>query len=526
MNTTEATTVMTLDASARLHAGRQPDKPAIVCEDREVTFLQVHRDSNRAARALLRDGAMAGSRVAYLGYESELLYELALACAKIGAVFVPVNWRLTEPEIDHILRDSTAVTVFAESAFHNKITRLRPLLPALKTVVEVDGPGGHGPGLAGWRAGASDADLGHAPTADDPVLQIYTSGTTGLPKGVVLAHRSFYTLPLATADRGGDWIDWRADDVSLISLPGFGIAGLGWFMHGFAAGATNVVMRMWISEEAVRLIQAKSVTITFVAPAMLRLMIDEPMARPDAFRSLRKIAYGAAPIGRELLRESLEIFGCDFAQIYASTEAGSVAACLRPSEHTGEGGLLDSVGRACPGNQVTIVDETGAALPAGEIGQVCVRTPACMVGYWNNPEATRRALADGWLRMGDSGYLDQNGYLFLVGRLNDTIIAGGQNIYPAEIEKALCVHPAVVDAGVVGVPHRLWGEEICAFVVLRPDQRVTPRQLTRYLRGAVADYKIPRRWEFVPELPRNPGGKVLRRVLREQAGPAGEGEST
>lgn len=512
----DAPTVRTLDASALRHAALRPDKTAILCEGREISYLRLHRDSNRAARALLGAGARSGNRVAYLGRESELFYELALACAKAGAVFVPVNWRLTRPEVDHILRDSGAVTLFAEPDLLARIEEVRPLLPALRTVVELDGSGGYS-GLERWLGAAPDEDLEPAAHADDPVVQIYTSGTTGFPKGVVLAHRSFYTLPGAIGDQGSDWIDWRADDVSLISLPGFGIAGMGWFMHGFAAGATNVVMRMWVSEEAVRLIRDASVTITFAAPAMLRMMLDEPMIEPGIFKSLRKVAYGAAPISAELLQESLEVFGCDFAQIYASTETGSVAVCLPPSQHVPGNPLLASAGRACPGNELKIIDADGNTLPPGEIGQVCVRTPAHMVEYWNNPEATSETLVDGWLRMGDAGYLGENGYLFLGDRINDTIIAAGQNIYPAEVEREICGHPAVADAGVVGVPHPLWGETVQAFVVLRPGERVTPRELTLFLRNRIADYKVPSRWEFMDTLPRNPGGKILRRVLREQA---------
>lgn len=513
----DAPKVRTLDAAALRHAALQPDKPAIWCEDREISYLRLHRDSNRAARALLGTGVRRGDRVAYLGHESELFYGLALACAKAGAVFVPVNWRLTEPEIDHILRDSGAVVLFAEPGLLARIAELRPLLPALRAVVQLDGSGGQCPGLERWLDTASEEDLEPTARPDDPVIQIYTSGTTGFPKGVVLAHHSFYMLPEDVGDQGGGWVDWRADDVSLISLPGFGIAGLGWFMDGFAAGATNVVMRMWVGEEAVRLIRDMSVTITFVAPAMLRMMLDEPMAKPAIFKSLRKVTYGGAPISTELLRESLEVFGCDFAQAYGSTETGRFATCLLPSAHIPGSKLLESAGRACPGNEIKIIDTNGITLPPGEVGQVCVRTPAPMLEYWKNSEATARTLVDGWIHMGDAGHLDENGYLFLGDRINDTIIAAGQNIYPAEVEKAICSHPAVADVGVVGVPDQLWGDAVQAFIVLRPGEHVTPRQLTVFLRNRIADYKVPSRWQFVETLPRNPSGKILRRVLREQA---------
>lgn len=508
---------ITLDASSLRNAALRPDKLAVVCEDREISYLRLHRESNRAARALLDSGVRRGDRVAYLGHESELFYGLALASAKAGAVFVPVNWRLTQPEIDHILRDSGAVTLFAEPDLLAKTAELRPLLPALRTVVELDGAGGECPGLQRWLGAARADDLEPTAAPHDPFVQIYTSGTTGLPKGVVIAHRSIYMLPEDAGDPNGGWVDWHADDVSLISMPGFALAGMGWFMDGFAAGATNVVMRRWVSEEAVRLIHEKSVTITFVAPAMLRMMLDEPMANPDTFKSLRKITYGGAPIGIDLLWESLKVFGCDFAQIYASTETGRFVTCLTPAAHILGSRLLASVGKAGPGNEIKIIDHNGNTLPPGEVGQVCARTPEPMLEYWNNPEATARTLVDGWIHMGDAGYLDKDGYLFLGDRINDTIIVAGQNIYPAEVEKAISAHPAVADVGVVGVPDPLWGDAVQAFIVLRPGEQVTSRQLMLFLRGRIADYKVPSHWRFIDTLPRNPSGKILRRVLREQA---------
>lgn len=510
----------TLDASSLRHAALRPDKPAILCQDREISYLRVHRESNRAAHALPLASARRGDRIAYLGHESELFYELAVACAKAGTVFVPVNWRLTAPEVDHILRDSGAVVLFVEREYLAKVEALRADLPSLRTVVQLDGPAGPDEGYETWKATAGPdaaADLDPVAAPDDPVVQIYTSGTTGFPKGVVLAHRSFYTLPEATGDDGADWIDWREDDVSMISLPGFGIAGMGWFMHGFAVGATNVVLRMYVPEEAVRLIRDESVTITFVAPAMLRMMLDEPGVEPTTFKSLRKVAYGAAPITTELLQESLDVFGCDFAQIYASTETGSVAVCLPPSQHVPGSPLLASAGKPCPGNEVKIIDADGNMLPPYEIGQVCIKTPSHMVEYWNHPEATAKTLVDGWLRMGDAGYLDENGYIFLGDRINDTIIAAGQNIYPAEVEKAIAAHPGVADVAVVGVPDALWGDAVQAFVVVKAGQQATPRELSRFLHDKLAGYKVPSRWEYIDAIPRNPGGKILRRVLREQA---------
>ncbi|MER5299431.1 long-chain-fatty-acid--CoA ligase [Streptomyces lasiicapitis] len=510
------------------HAAERGGHTAVICEDRRTSYASLHRDSSRAAHALLASGLGRGSRVAYLGRESEHYYTAVLACAKAGAVIVPVNWRLTAGEVAHILADSGAELLFVDEEFAATAEQVLSgeAAGALHTVVRLDGRAAdgardRGAGLRAWYAGFPEQAPEPGTGADDAVLQIYTSGTTGLPKGVVIAHRTFFTLPeairAAGAD-GGDWIDWRATDVSLISLPGFGIAGLGWFLHGLCAGATHVVMPMYAAGEAVRLIGQYGVTITFVAPAMLQMMLDERGVTPESFASLRKIAYGAAPISPSLLQRSLAVFGCQLAQIYASTEAGSVAVCLPPSDHRVGSALLKAAGKVCPGNDIKIVDKDGNTLGPGEIGQVCIRTPARMLGYWRRPEATAAALAGGWLHMGDAGYLDADGYLFLCDRINDTIIVAGQNIYPAEVEKQLGEHPAVADAAVVGVPDERWGEAVHAAVVLRPGMAARPRELLLFLHGRLADYKIPIRYHVLDSLPRNPSGKILRRAVREQLG--------
>jgi acyl-CoA synthetase (AMP-forming)/AMP-acid ligase II len=513
----------TLASRAIEHASARGDHPAIICEDRRIDYRRLHSDSNRVARALQGAGIELGARIGYLGKESEHYYTSLLACAKLGAVLVPVNWRLTSREVDHILSDSGAQLLMYDSEYRNTVERIQAELPQLRRLVCVDraGDGDHGQGLRDWSAGFDDADLPLVTGSDDAVVQIYTSGTTGLPKGVVLANRSFFTLPVAMSTAGVAWLDWLATDVSLITLPGMGIAGIGWFLHGFNAGATNVVMRMFEPGEAVRLVQAWDVTTTFAAPAMLQLMLDECGGDSSMFTSFRKIAYGAAPISEELLSRCIEIFGCEFAQIYSSTEAGSVAVCLPPAAHTVGSPLLRAAGQVCPGNELKIVpaaDESSVSsepVAHGVIGQVCIRTPAVMLEYWNNPAATAAALQDGWLHMGDLGYVDGNGYLFLCDRVSDTIIVAGQNIYPAEIEKQLSRHPEVVEVAVLGMPDQRWGDSVHASLVLTPGATVTPRQLNLFLRGQLADYKLPTGYSFVPRLPRNPAGKILRREIRD-----------
>jgi fatty-acyl-CoA synthase len=246
------------------------------------------------------------------------------------------------------------------------------------------------------------------------------------------------------------------------------------------------------------------------------MMLAEPAATADRFRSLRKVVYGGSPISRELMLQCIERLGPVLTQAYACAESGSFVSALTAADHVPGSAVLSSAGRVCPGNEVRILGDDDEELPRGEIGRIAIWSPAHFVEYWRMPEATEQMLRDGWLHTGDAGYLDEKGYLFLRDRINDTIIVAAQNIYPVEVEEALRAHPAVADVAVFGVPHPRWGEAVRAAVVLRDGEQVTPRELMRFLRGRIADFKIPTGYSFVDALPRNPTGKVLRRVLKEQ----------
>ncbi|SDC79576.1 fatty acid--CoA ligase [Actinokineospora iranica] len=499
-----------------LHAAERGEQLAIICEGRQVSYGELGRRGNRIARALLAAGIAAGTRIAYLGKESEHYYAIFFACAKIGAVLVPINFRLAPEEVDHILRDSGAELLFCEREFHPTAVAGASELDSLRLVVDLDGDGERGDGLADWIAPYPDDDLVVTAEPGDPIVQIYTSGTTGLPKGVVIAHRSFFAIRDLLAEHGLPWLDWFPDDRSLISIPGFHIAGIWWAMQSFNAGVPIVAMRMFDPGEAVRLIRELRVTTTLAVPAMLQMMVQETAATPADFASLRMVNYGGSPISETLLLRCQEVLGCALVQMYGLTESGNAAICLPPEDHVPGSPRMRAAGKPYPGVEVKVVDTAGNPVPNGQVGEICVRTPAVMLEYWGMPEATERTLVDGWLHTGDAGHLDEDGYVFISDRIKDVIIVAGENVYPAEVENALTKHPAVAEAAVIGVPEERWGEAVLAFVVPSPDAQATKRELMLFLRTLIGEFKVPTRYEFVEAIPRNPSGKILRRVLREQ----------
>jgi long-chain acyl-CoA synthetase len=500
----------TLAAVAAAHAERQPRVPAIVCAGRSLDYAGLHRESSRIAHAALADGLRPGDRVAYLGVESVDYYATLFACAKAGLVLVPINFRLAAPEVDHILRDSGSALLIVDDDLRQAIAPVVAELPGLR----VRGAGATD--FAAWTAGSPDTVPGPVSGPEDPVVQLYTSGTTGLPKGVVLAQRSLFAIRDQLAGAGLDWIDWQDGDRSLVGIPGFHVGGVWWSAQGFAAGVTNVAMPRFDPGGAVRLITELGITTACVVPSMLRLLLGEPDADKAAFATVRKIVYGGSPISETLLTEALPVFDCDFAQIYGLTETGNTAVCLPPADHVPGSSRLRAAGRPYPGVDCKIIDDTGAPLGPGEIGEVCLRTPARMVEYWGLPEATAATLVDGWIHTGDAGYLDEDGYVFIHDRLKDMIIVGGENVYPNEIENVLTKHPGVADAAVIGVPDDAFGEAVLAFVAPRPGAQVRAGDLLRFCRGRIAGFKVPSRFELVEKVPRNPSGKILRRELRDR----------
>jgi acyl-CoA synthetase (AMP-forming)/AMP-acid ligase II len=507
--------VRTLPELLRRQAKQRPTHTAIIFGDRRVSYAELDAAANRVANALIADGVAPGARVALLAKDSDRGYEVLLGCAKAGAVALSVNWRLAPREIAYIIRDAQAELVFVGRDFAAQLAAVRAELPGVRRIIVVSGDGGDWPTLHQWLTGHGDGDPDVACGPDDVVFQLYTSGTTGSPKGAQLPHRSLFGVIDSIARQGDTWIDWGPSDVLLLPLPSFHVAGVWWVARCLAAGATCIVMEAFVGWQVLEHIARHRVTKLCAVPAMLQVLLSEPTCRTTDVSSLTHIIYGASPVADALLQQAMATFRCAMVQIYGMTEVGNVAVSLRAEDHTAPANpRMRSAGRALPGVTLKIIDGHGRALPPRQIGEICIHSPANMVGYWHLDQATAETLRDGWIHSGDAGFLDEDGYLFIQDRVKDMIIYAGENIYPAEIENVLHDHPAVAEAAVIGVPDERWGETVKAVVVLRPGAAATAEDIIGFARGRIAAFKVPKSVDFATALPRTPSGKVKKAELR------------
>lgn len=506
---TTAGTIDTLHSALRSVAAHAPDRVSLACGEDSITYGELLEHSLSVAGGLVELGVGPGDRVAYLAHDSIYFYEILYACSLLGAVLVPVNWRLSAVETTFVLEDSKAEVLFLDE-LHGPGTGNSTTVPEHSISVQNST-------FERWRNTrtphqAHDSTL----TRDDAIVQMYTSGTTGSPKGVVLGHRSFFAVRELLDAANLDWIDWRPDDINLVALPSFHIGGLWWATQGLNAGVTTVVIPSFSAVAALEAIRTRGVTNTCLVPAMMLIILSEPSCEAADFVTLRKVVYGGSPIGRALLTRAQSVFDCEFAQIYGLTETGNTALCLPPSEHGSSMTRIDAAGRPYPGVDVAVVDQDGSPVPDGDIGEILIKSPARMIGYFDRAEATAETLIDGWIRTGDAGYSDSEGFIFIRDRVKDMIIVGGENVFPAEIEQALTEHEDIHDAAVIGIPDDRWGESVLAFVERRPSSTISTREVVKHLNKRIAAYKMPTGYEFVTAIPRNPAGKILRRSLREK----------
>ena len=510
--------MQTLGDIARYHGQARPDSPALSFEGRRSSFAEFDRHCSQVANALIAEGLTPGDRVAYVGKNSDHYFELLMGAAKAGVVPAPIGWRLAPAEIAYILQDSEARLVFVGPELIDQIESVAALMDGRPTVIamEAEGAGDH-PVFAAWRDAASDRDPLTALTPAHVAIQLYTSGTTGRPKGAMLTHANLLDMRRAAAKAPMDWNNWGPEDVSLVAMPVAHIGGTGWGIVGLLNGAHGIVAREFDPTKVLDFIAHDRVSKMFMVPAALQIVVRLPQAREVDYSRLSHILYGAAPIPLDLLRECIEVFGCGFCQQYGMTETTGTVVYLPPEDHDPAGNArMRSAGLPMPGVELKVIDETGATLPVGAVGEVAVRSPANMAGYWKLPEATAATIdADGWLRTGDAGYLDADGYLFIHDRVKDMIISGGENIYPAEVESAVYGHPSVAEVAVIGVPDDKWGEAVKAVVALKPGFDPDPEAIIAFARTRIAGFKTPKSVDFIAALPRNASGKILRRELRE-----------
>ncbi len=468
-----------------------------------VAFVELRDRVRRLATGLETAGVGPGDRVALMADNGLVFFDVYLAVAYLGAAAVPLNTQLTDPELVFILSNAEPTLTVATSQYAERLESIGSAGP----VIDADGNA-----YKDLLASVPLADMDRA-VEDDVALIIYTSGTTGRPKGVCLTQRglAFNGLTMALIQR------FRPDDVFLSTTPLYHAATGTRVCSMLADGQTHVVLRSFSPESFFAAVAEHRVTISILVPAQLRRILDHPGFEEADLSSLRLIVYGAAPTAGPLIRQAYERFGCGLYQGYGISECVTNLTGLLPEDHemamAGRSELLDSCGRVVPGVRIDLHDESGSVVAPGEIGEIWVRSEKVMAGYWRDPDQTAEALVDGWLRTGDLGRFDDDGYLYIVGRSKDMLISGGVNIYPSEIEAVLYDHPAVSEVAVVGRPDPEWGERPVAFVELRPEE--TLDGLLEWCRQRLAKIKVPDEFIAVDSFPRTVTGKIRKVELRE-----------
>jgi acyl-CoA synthetase (AMP-forming)/AMP-acid ligase II len=501
----------------RIVSSQYGSKFALMVNGKKATYRDFESRTSRIANALIRDGILPEDRIAILSRDCLDSIQLLFGAAKAKAVVVNINWRLTADEIAYILEDAKVKICFVDTDFTRLIPQIAKAARQLPSTILIPNGGSNSSSLDRWYERELDCCPQLSYNAADTVVQIYTSGTTGHPKGVQLPNLSFFAIAQEMERRGDRWIGWTDEAVTLLFGPTFHIGGLWWLVRGLALGSTNIVLAGFDPAAVLRTIEQYHVTKTCMVPAMMQVLLREPACQNTDFQSLDTIVYGGSPISTELLKRAMDVFQCEFCQIYGMTETGNMAVCLRPEHHkTGDDNRLRAAGIPLPGVEVQILDRDRYPVAVGDIGEIAIHSPARMVGYWQLPDVTQEVMVDEWIMTGDAGYRDEEGFIYVCDRLKDMIILAGENIYPAEIENVMRRHPDVVEVAVIGIPDDIWGEAIKAFVVRNPNSALRASELIQHIRVYLAEFKIPKSIDFVQELPRTASGKIMKRKLREK----------
>ncbi|QDM40369.1 fatty acid--CoA ligase [Altererythrobacter sp. TH136] len=498
----------TFDGALHHHAVERPEAVALRFEDRTTSWREFDETANRIANGLIGLGLTKGGRVAYLGKNSDRAIMLTLGAARAAVVFIPIIWRLAPAEIEYILEDSEAKVLFVEPSF-----AAVGETAAAQGMTVID--------MADGFEALVDAGAPTPPPSSvdehDIILQLYTSGTTGKPKGVMLSHANGIRQRANQIAAGVTWLLNDPGDATVVAMPYGHIGGVGFALLATNGGQEMIVHAEFDPGAVIEAVERYSVKRIFLVPAAIGILLQHPRAATADFSSIETLSYGASPIPLPLLQQAVDRLGCGFVQAYGMTETWGTVVALPPEDHLpGREQKMISAGKALPGVGIRIIDEDGNTLPVGTIGEIAVSSPNNMAGYWKKPEESAKTMfAEGWIRTGDAGVLDEEGYLFIQDRIKDMIITGAENVYPAEVESAIHGHPAVLEAAVIGVPDPRWGEAVKAMVVLKPGAEATAEAIIAHARTRIAGFKCPKSVEFIDALPRNPSGKILRRELRE-----------
>ena len=501
-----------------------PDRAAIVFEGRRLTFDRLQHQVNRLANALANLGLQPGQRVAFMDVNTPELIQTYLACVQLDAIFVPLNYRARAHEVSQMLQLCDPTLFIVGRRYQDLVDSVIQDSPSLRHVIALEQRPTHDWLFFDDLISSAPADELHYPSSadTDTTLLLFTSGTTGAPKAVKLTHQSFSSYMLSSVTPA----DPEVEERNLLSLPMYHVAGIQSALAAIYGGRTLLLARQFEAQQWMELVQREKAHRAGMVPTMLKQVLDHPRFPDYDLSSLRIISYGAAPMPPEVIRKAIQLLPhARFINAFGQTETASTITMLSPEDHVLEGDpeevekrlrRLTSVGRALDDVEIAILDENGAPLPQGQEGEVAARGPRLMSGYWDDEQATRSAFHDDWLLTGDRGYLDKDGYLYLSGRSKDFIKRGGEMISPQEVEDALLSHPGVQEAAVIGVPDTQWGERVRAVVVPSSAHPPTSDDLIRHCSRHMASFKRPESVVFVTEIPKNPMGKVLKRVLRSR----------
>jgi acyl-CoA synthetase (AMP-forming)/AMP-acid ligase II len=487
------------------HARERPEQVSMRVGHVSVTYAELLQRVERLAAHLVEEGLEPGDRIALLCKNDLAFCELMMAASRAGVVLVPLNFRLALPEIEFILEDSGARMLFAGTQFLESARAAQAGSAACAAVVEVTADGLYG----GWvKSGSRAAGVGNRDTI---LFQMYTSGTTGRPKGALLSQKNVLALMHNGCRELGPFDEASR---SLVCMPLFHVAGSAWLFFGIAAGCSNDLVVDIDAGKILDLIEQNEISCTLMVPTVIRMVTTAAEELGTTVSRLKTICFGASPMPAELLKRAKRVFpDTDFIHVYGMTETTCMFTALDPAELRANR-RLKSCGKPFADAAMKIVDPDGAVVPVGVVGEIVCRTPQLMTGYWNRPDATAKAIREGWYHTGDAGYVDEEGFLYIHDRIKDLVITGGENVYPAEVENAVLAHPGVADVAVIGVPDEKWGEIVLAAIVLKKGQSVEDDEIKSTVRARLAGFKVPKRIERVQALPRNGAGKVTKNVLR------------